>query len=249
MVALTLSPAAKVFEDNSYAKLHATPHAGQGPVTLMFVPIGTHPGARLAETFAAAAVLTQNGKVLATFQAIAFETFTELCNMRRLTEDDRNALLQLPRLSTYEHLSQAFGLFYLACWKLTWDALKPEIPSGFNGNKFGNHLTEKGYLQVLHSGLFLNLEQQFFHASMPSYDMKVEHLGDEHAYDALCHPYGIMPLHTLFTGMGYRPNLEEHVAALGLKAAYRNPVKDVMNLHSVYQAAKHRDPRLEAFRF
>ncbi len=248
MSSLTATTALDYLRDNGMVTLFAKPHQNEGPIAFIFEPTGTHPGADIHETFAVAATLSQNGKTLAIFKAVAIDTMRNVYNDKHETKAIET-LSALPQVSTYEDLGKAFGLFYLTCWKLSWDAMEPIIPAK-DDYKAGDWLNSMGYMNIFHSGLFNHLERQFFHQNLPDDKLREEILEDDDPYTTLCHPHGIHPLCSVFAGMGYHPNLEDHKGALGMPYTYHKDVlNEVTRLTQLYWAARNRDIRLEPFRF
>ncbi|PZP40343.1 MAG: hypothetical protein DI585_01320 [Pseudomonas fluorescens] len=246
MNAITLTHSLESLRDNGLVTLYGKPNSEDGPIAFIFEPAATHPDAEYHETFAAAATLSQKGTTLALFKGVAINTMNNLLD-RTNEQEERDMLMKLPQVSNYEELGQAFGIFYLLCWKLAWEAMEKHIPV-LDDFVNGDWLQSLGYLQIIHSGLLNHVERQFFHRSLPDSELRGKVLQKHYAFTTLCHPYGIHPLSSLFVGMGYKPNLEEEKKALGLTYIHRDVVNEVNIATALYWAAKNNDTRLASFR-
>ncbi len=238
---------------NGICQLHAKPSAAGGPVTLFFDVSATHPGAESEHIFAAAATLSQQGRLLASFKAVAHDTL--LHGLPDWWNDSHKEYIptyeKLPHLGDSYQLKQAFGLFYTMCWQFTWEALHEHIPLSGNGYRSPDKLMSNGHFQVVHNGLLNHVERLFFHSSqLDGADKEAIH-GDKAYFISLCHPYGIHPLCSLLVAMGYAPGIidgKDAYTALGLSYNYRDLEIDTANLTALYWAAKTNDPRLAPFK-
>lgn len=255
-----LTRVALMREDHFFEQYGAVDPA-DGPVFLFFDAMGTHPGAKDEQVFGAAAVLSQAGKTIATFQALANAEY------QRATHGDgelpgpwnpkhwqhyHDAVASMPKLADNLTLNIAFGDFLAWCWQHVWQAFESQLPA--HGEfKWLDDLVQNGWFHVVRNGMCASLEDHLFYRALPSNETKEVAFGKEntHASCSLCHPYHIQTMHSLVTAMGYVPTLPDHsdvTEALGLEYQYPSPLMGVTKDAAIFWAAKNGDPRLEPFK-
>jgi hypothetical protein len=224
-----------------------------GPVWLFFSPLATHPGAKNNEIFGAAALLWQDGVPLGTFSGLALEQFANAPDWwtSESRRDSAAKLSQLLEMRDNEELNEAFGDFVLWSWQQVWQAFEPSLPS--DGEfKLVDDIIRHGRFNIVQSGLFMSVEETFFHRAMPS-DKRIKEIFDDYGLAAtIRHPFYLQKFSSLVAGMGYTPDLDDKRGvpeAMGWnESSYMQPIAHVNRMAELLWACRNRDLRLEPFR-